>query len=366
MTKVLGEPTGRTRRAVDVVDCDVHPTAEADGRLDPYLSARWQRHHKLFGGNTYHGGKFPRDVPNAARVDAWPPSGGPPGSDLAFMRLQLLDMWNITHVILGPLVRNVQSGQRNLDYAAAICSAVNDWQAAEWLDQDPRLRGSIAIPYEDADLAVAEIDRLAHDRRFVQVYMQIRTSQPLGQRKYWRLYEAAVRHQLPVGIHFGGQGGNAITGAGWPSYYLEDHAGNAQTFQSQVISLVCEGVFERFPDLKVVLIEGGVAWLPPLAWRLDRAFERLGDEVPMVRRKPSEYIADHFWLTTQPIEEPPDPRSLGRLIEMFPSLRDKLMYSSDYPHWDFDSPDEVLRKVGLSTEVERKIMAENARKLYQL
>ena len=61
------------------------------------------------------------------------------------------------------------------------------------------------------------------------------------------MYEAAEAHGLPIGIHFGGQGGHPITGAGWPSYYIEDHAGMSTAFQAQVISLVFEGVFERFP-----------------------------------------------------------------------------------------------------------------------
>jgi predicted TIM-barrel fold metal-dependent hydrolase len=94
--------------------------------------------------------------------------------------------------------------------------------------------------------------------------LEARTAEPLGRRKYWRLYEAAVRHDLPVAIHFGALGGWPITGVGHPSFYIEYHAGQLTTYQDQVISLVVEGVFERFPTLKIVLIEGGFGWLPPL------------------------------------------------------------------------------------------------------
>src|SRR5439155_10924907 len=194
----------------------------------------------------------------------------------------------------------------------------------------------------------------------------LRTSEPLGRRKYWKMYEAAVEHDLPIGIHFGSQGGSPITGAGWASFYIEDHAGMSTAFQAQMISYVCEGVFERFPTLKVVFIEGGFGWVPPLAWRLDAAWKKLKEEVPHLKRLPSEYIREHIWLTTQPMEEPQNPRHFVELLEQGPWLADKLMFATDYPHWDFDAPDAALPKVKLPDGVERKIMAENARALYRL
>src|SRR6185437_1119814 len=214
--------------------------------------------------------------------------------------------------------------------------------------------------------AVAEIKRLGSHPGFVQLMMSIRTSEPLGRRKYWPMYEAAVEAGLPIGIHFGGQGGHPTTGAGWPSMYVEDHAGMSTAFQAQVISLVCEGVFEKFPKLKIVLIEGGFAWVPPLAWRLDSAWRKLGGEVPDLKRAPSEYFAEHIWLTTQPMEEPQRPEQFVQILEHAPWLQDRLMFSTDYPHWDFDAPNEALPKVKLPDGFGAKLMAENARQLYRL
>ena len=194
--------------------------------------------------------------------------------------------------------------------------------------------------------------------------LMVRTSEPLGRRKYHKIYEAAVRHDLPIGIHFGGAGGGPITGAGWPSHYIEDHGGMPQAFQTQVISLVCEGVFEHFPSLKVVLIEGGFAWIPPLMWRLDRCWEKMGDEVPYLKKQPSSYIKKHFWVSTQPMEEPPQRSYFQQLLEQL-DANDKLMFATDYPHWDFDSPDRAL-PIDVTSELRRKIMSENARLLYRL
>src|SRR5690606_28151748 len=107
---------------------------------------------------------------------------------------------------------------------------------------------------------------------FVQVLFMVRTAEPLGRRKYWKIYEAAVRHDLPVAIHVGGSNGHPVTAAGWPSFYLEDHVAFSQAAQAQLVSLVCEGVFEQFPTLKIVLMEGGMAWVAPIMWRLDKAW----------------------------------------------------------------------------------------------
>jgi predicted TIM-barrel fold metal-dependent hydrolase len=254
--------------------------------------------------------------------------------------------------------------QLNLEYGAARCSAINDWQLAEWIEPEPRLRASIVAPYEDGDLAAAEIDRLGDHPSFVQVLIESRTLEPLGRRKYWRMYEAAVRHDLPVGIHFGALGGWPITGVGHPSFYIEYHAGQLTSFQDQVISLVCEGVFERFPTLKIVLIEGGWGWLPPLMWRLDRAWRKLKDEVPHLRRAPSEYIREHVWFTTQPMEEPARRGEFAQLIADL-AMDDRMMFATDYPHWDFDSPEAAL-PADVPTDLRRKIMADNARALYHL
>ncbi len=355
------ETTGDETRLA-VIDGDIHNALASDKALLKYLPERWRRHQEIFGGRGHSGAYYPRANLNAARTDSWPPSGLPPGSDLAFLQEQLLDYWGIDYGILNPLFG--AGGQLNLEYGAALATAINDWQIEEWLNPEPRLRASVIVAYEDGELAAREIDRVGDDPRFVQVLMVARTAEPLGRRKYWKMYEAAVRHDLPIGIHFGGSGGAPITGAGWPSFYIEDHAGMPTSFEPQVTSLVCEGVFERFPTLKIVLIEGGFAWLPSLMWRLDRAYQRLHDEVPHLRRLPSEYVREHFWITTQPMEEPTKPRQLTELLEQL-GMNDRLMFATDYPHWDFDAPDEAV-PTWLDPELRKAILADNAKQLYGL
>ncbi|HEY1545116.1 MAG TPA: amidohydrolase family protein, partial [Xanthobacteraceae bacterium] len=113
----------------------------------------------------------------------------------------------------------------------------------------------------------------------------------------------------------------------------------------------------------VVLIESGFGWLPALGWRLDRNWKRMRDEVPHLKRAPSEYMREHLWVTTQPMEETEKPEHLIDLMNWIGL--DRILFSSDYPHWDFDDPFMALPST-LSDEQRRRIYAGNAKALYGL
>jgi predicted TIM-barrel fold metal-dependent hydrolase len=365
-----------TRTRPPVVDCDIHNAPVSEAALLAYMPDEWRRRRaaggrldaavearrETLGDRSYLGSEYPRATPRAARTDAWPPTGGPPASDVPFMREQLLDRFEIQYGVLTPMLGAGE--QLDLERGAALASAINDWQIAEWLEREPRLRASINIAYEDGELAAREIHRLGQDPRFVQALMLIRTAEPMGRRKYWKIYEAAVAHDLPVGVHYGGWGRGPITGVGFGSFYIEDSVGMATAFQDQLTSMVCEGVFERFPSLRIVLIEGGVAWMAPLMWRLDRAWKLLRTEAPRLNRLPSELIREHVWLTTQPIDEPPRDQDFAAMLEQM-GMSDHILFATDYPHWDFDAPDRALPR-GLSDEVREGIMGGNAHRCYRL
>jgi len=318
-----------------IADCDIHPSRATRTELYPFLAKRWHEHLETYERNPYQGmmdgPPYPKAQPNASRRDAFPPEGGPQGSSLSFMQKQHLDPNNVVLGVLNPL--NTGQGIRNHDLAAAICSAINDWQIEKWTSKDFRLRGSIVVANED------------------------------GQRRYWPIYEAAEAAGLPVGVHAFGFGGNPITASGWPSYYIEEMVGHSQCQQTALASLVLEGVLERFPKLKMIMIEAGFGWAPSLAWRLDKVWQRLKSEVPHVKRPPSEYIRDQIYWTTQPMEDPERRQDLLDVIDWIGW--DKLLFATDYPHWDFDDPSRVL-PAGISDANRDAFYLANARKVYGL
>jgi uncharacterized protein len=358
-------PDAQSKSRLAIIDSDVHPALRSSADLKPYLSARWWEHLVTYGSRRRHGMSFepyPKSAPRAARRDAWPEDGGPPGSNLDLIRAQYLDAYGIEFGILGPLGPSGQS-EINPQFSAALASASNDWQRDTFVRPEPRLKASIVVPSENAEAAVAEIERCADDPAFAQVFMLTRSAEPAGSHRYWPIYAAAERHGLPVALHVFGSGGHAYTGTGWPSYYMEEGAGHSTSCQTVVTSLVIEGVFERFPSLKIVIVEGGFAWLAPLAWRLDKLHARMHAEVPHLKRKPSEYIRQHIWVTTQPMEEPQDSRQLLDTMEWIGW--DRLLFASDYPHWDFDDPFRAFPP-GLSQDRYRQILTTNALAVYRL
>src|SRR5262249_12503968 len=174
---------------------------------------------------------------------------------------------------------------------------------------------------------------------FVQVLLPVRSARPYGTREYAPVFDAAVRNGLAVALHFGGNPGNPPTASGWPSYYLEEYAGMANVFQTQLMSMLVEGVFDRVPATRLALVESGFAWLPAFLWGIDKEWKGLRRETPWVRRAPSLYVQEHVRVTSQPLDCPREllQRVLGRL-----GSDELLLYASDYPHGHLE-PDGDLR-----------------------
>src|SRR5215470_1843997 len=336
------------------VDCDLHPAMPSVAALMPYLDDYWrdQLANRHIDRYPFVLTSYPPNSPLSARPD-WRQPSGAPGGDLAMIRRQALDPFGTSVAICNVLHGAV--ALFNADMAAALCAAVNDWVAAELLDREPRLRASIVVPAHDPALAVAEIERKASDRRFVQVLLLAMGEMLLGRRLYWPIYAAAERHELAIGVHAGSTYHHAPTAAGFPAHRVEDYIAQSTAFESQLLSFLAEGVFQKFPALKLVLIESGFSWLPTLLWRTNKTWRGVRPEVPWIDRPPAEILREHVRLTLQPLDVP-DGKTLARTLEHIGTDR-MLLFSTDYPHWHFDGED-VLPD-GLSDEALRKLMIDN-------
>ncbi len=175
------------------IDCDLHPTVPAMSALMPYLDEMWRETVVRRGIDELNTISYPSKSPLTVRAD-WRDSNGRPATTAERFGAEALDPFG-TRIAICNCLYGVQATFSE-DLGAAMARAVNDWIAREWLDRDPRLRASIVVPQQNPELAAAEIDRCAADRRFIQVMLLVSGELPLGRRQNWPIYAAAERHGL--------------------------------------------------------------------------------------------------------------------------------------------------------------------------
>lgn len=338
------------------VDCDVHPTLPGLQTLMPYLDDHWRDTAERRGFDELATVSYPTKAPLTVRED-WRDAAGRGATTPDRLINEAMAPFGTDVAILNCLYGTQVPFSDAI--AAAFCRALNHWIAAEWLDHDPRLRASIIVPMLNPELAVEEIEHWCADKRFVQVLLLVGSELPLGRRQNWPIYAAAERHGLTVGIHTGSTYRHPVTPVGWPSYYSEDYVNHAPAFQSQLSSLLAEGVFAKFPRLKVVLMESGVSWLPAWLWRFTKFWKGLRSEIPWVADPPATTIREQVRLTLQPFDAPPE--TVPRLIDHIGS-DEVLLFSTDYPHWQFEGSHAIPQ--GIDPTLTRKIMVDNPRQTY--
>lgn len=345
-----------------VIDVDVHESFTSLKDLVPYLEEPWKSLVERKGH--WHGFASPFiswGSGGGVRLDSRPSDGGPAGSDYDLMREQLLEAYDIRVALLTGSFYPGMLGEMQVEAAAAMATAYNDYQVDQWLDKHDRLRGSIHVAPQNPQAAAREIDRLGSHPRMVQAMLPVGgPTRAYGDPFYFPIFEAAQRNGLVVATHHTAY----VEGVyGMGRYYIERHALIPQGTMAQVISLMFNGVFDRFPDLNFVCLEGGFTWLPHLLWRMDREYKSVRQEVPWVKKMPSHHIVHdgRLKLSTQPTEDL-TADELVKVIDLIGS-DEVLVFSTDYPHFDFDSPLRSL-PTRLPRELKRKIFYENARALY--
>ena len=344
------------------IDCDVHVAPAAYSDLLPYLSDYWRQYISEAAVRlTGVGHAYPPGAPVTATQEARDKGWATPPSTYEQLAERYLDAAQPGHVVL-----NCIAGfdtHRNPYFSAAVASALNDWVRETFLQHDDRLRASLSVSPISPDDATAEIERVGDDPGFVQVLLPVRSDLPWGHKNNHAMFAAARERSLQVALHAWGRAGRSLTPSGFTTTYLEDYLANQPIAQAQMLSFVSEGVFERFPDLRVMVTECGFAWLPTLLWRFDKDWKGVWREVPWVKDLPSEYVQRHFCLTTAPAHLPPDDTGRAQLLEMLggPAM---LAYASDFPHDHGDSVAPLLDQ--LSAEDRAGVLQNTAAAFYGL
>jgi uncharacterized protein len=347
-----------------IVDADVHVN-DMPGALAPYCEEPWRKSLEALDGASYPYLQVPGFAPNM-RLD--PPIPGQHAnrsvSSAAEMRNALSEL-GIDIGILFPDHMLLFAAIPNIEYATFLARAYNRWLLEEWLREESGLYGVVLACPQNPEAAAAEIRRYAKEDRIVGVYLPTAGVNPLwGDRKYDPIMAAAQEVNLPVCLH-----SVTLVSPAFPcqldqfeNHFARQVLSHSFAMMANLTSIIHSGVPARFPELRVVFTEAGIAWAPYMMWRMDKYFNEYRRMVPFLEKRPSEYIRERMWFATQPIEEPDDPKDLVTTIDLIGGP-ERVIFASDWPHHDFDHPRAIM-KLPMPQEAKRKIMGENALQLF--
>jgi predicted TIM-barrel fold metal-dependent hydrolase len=322
-----------------------------------YMSRGWQEH--LMQPVRMPGGSgrplpilplFPYRRPAGDKLPDSRPSGGPPGSNVDLLLSQAADAHGVERVVLSHDEAIYAACIPNPHLAREAIRAINRWTAERWLGYDERLYALAVVPTQTPEDGAAEIRRVADNPRFIGVLLGANAlGKSFGHPVYNPIYEAAAECALPIVIQAGTDAPNevlsATAGGGTPGTYAEYSIFRPQALMSHLVSFIGQGVFERFPNLKLLVTGGGVGWIPGLLWRYDTEYRALRRETPWVTRMPSEIFRDHIRVATFPLDEPTEPSQLSSLLNGFEGIEQVLVFGSGYPDWDADTPASITDRI---------------------
>jgi predicted TIM-barrel fold metal-dependent hydrolase len=244
-----------------------------------------------------------------------------------------------------------------------LCWAYNRWLTEEVMPQsDNRFFSMLCLPFNDADESLRQIETFGH-RKHVGGFMvtTVRNS-GVHENQYMKVYRALEERGLVLSFHSGPNWAEPIFKT--CNRFLSVHALGFSWYNIlHCTNWVINGLGERFPKLPVIWIEAGLAWVPFLMQRLDHEYMLRPSEAPLLKKKPSDYMRDMYY-SSQPMEVV-DLEALECTFRMI-NAETQLLYSSDYPHWDFDLPSTIYDLKFLSEKGKHNILGGTAARLFKL
>jgi uncharacterized protein len=350
-------------------DADVHHGWQTPADLHPYLPAVQRDRFATYGlGSRTLPWGSDRGVcgyREDALEDEVPMGSAVATPSVELTRTQLLEGCGVEWALLTGGQLHIASALPDIDYANALVRAHNDFSVERWLSTDKRFRLALALNARDPQGAVAEIARLGDHPAVVAVTLPGGAIMPFGQRFYRPIHDACAERDLVIAIHWGAEGEGVNpppTGVGHPASYAEAALARVSVTQVHITSFLFEGVFERHPSLKLAILESGYAWVPAYMWYLDQSWKALRSQTPWLKRPPSESVLEHVRFATRPVDRPMLETAGDEILEWVQAKR-TLMFSSDYPRWDWSDPGNAFQDA--PPRLRERILAGNAREFFR-
>lgn len=291
------------------------------------------------------------------------PGGVHPGSDPDFVGERLFVQDGVDIAILHPMTRGILPDRF---LTSAVLAAHNEMMVARWLESGKfadRYRGTIRVNPEDLPGALREIERWKDHPQVVQLGIPLQSRETYGKPQFWPLWEAAEAAGLPVAVHI--EMGTSIANPPTPSGHTRTYEQYASfmplNYIYHLMGMITEGVFERFPNLKMVWADGGADLLTPFIWRMDSFGRPHLEQTPHAPKMPSDYLPEHVYFVQGSLDAAGEPEYADQWAG-FTGKDNMVMFGSSYPDWQLNSPS--LLSPGLTPEQREKVLWRNAAELY--
>jgi predicted TIM-barrel fold metal-dependent hydrolase len=353
-----------------IIDVDSHHyETEAFREIAQYIRDPVLRNEALYqgagsGGITSELGNYQS---MAGRVTRYPgrrkeKTPAKPHRDITLMR-RWMDAMGVDIACMFPTpMLNLASCQR-IDVQVGLATAYNEWLCEHILAEDSRLKSMLYLPLHSPSACEEIIAEFADRKGVIGFMVTAPHYASVYDNAYAKSYAALQERGLPLAFHAGFPSGDQALKL--TNRFIGLHALGFPWFNMiHMTNWIINGMPERFPGLKTIWIESGLAWIPFLMQRLDNEFMMRTSDAPLLKRLPSEYMQEMFY-SSQPMERVRNAKALEVTFEMI-NAPSQLLYSSDYPHWDMDLPSTIYDLPFLDEAAKRDILGQNARKLFKL
>lgn len=349
-----------------IVDADAHHMEEVEwAEVTEYIEdeplREWSRAYVRRGGVKGGVGIMPSQI-GGQNLDGRITRPGQRETDIASLERSMAAM-AIDYTVLFPTTMLFLGLHPRVDVEVHLSWAYTRWLVEHTLAADNGLVTLAYLPFGDPDACLRVVETYADHPSVVGFMVTSVRQQPVHAPAYAKLYRAIEETGKPLGFHTAYDWQGPVFGQ--LNRFISAHAlGFTVHNMIHLTNMVINGLPERFPDLKVLWIESGLAWVPFLMQRLDNEYMMRMSEAPLLKNLPSEYMR-RFFYTTQPIERTNNREALEVTFKMM-DAENQLLYASDYPHWDFDLPSRIFDIPFLSAQGRTQILGGNAQRLFDL
>ena len=271
-----------------------------------------------------------------------------------------MDSMGIDYTVAFPTPMLLLGMHPQAEVEVALGRAFNRWLVEELLPREPRIKAMMYLPFNDPDACVEVVEEFADAPGVIGFTVVSTRYRPVHDNSYMRLYAALQAADKPLAFHSGFHWGDESMKQ--VNRFISMHAISFCYFNMiHLTNWIINGIPERFPKLKVIWVESGLAWVPFMMQRLDSEYMMRTSEAPMLRRRPSEYIRDMYF-TSQPLET--SNLKLTQATMEAINADTQLLFASDWPHWDFDLPTTITNLPFLSEQAKRNILGLNAARAF--